>query len=153
VRPVQRRTGYVPPYYPSTLPQLEDREFARSRGYPHISGVISPKDELILEGTKKVLEAFFATKSKKFGLVDYRRLLIFVKCMAEAKKSESLESIFESLGLQNNVENEDAVSWLLELLHAEVPDFAETHNKRMVSELWGDLVLREIGKVEKRLGL
>lgn len=29
--------GYVPPYYPSTLPQLEDRESARSRyGYPHI---------------------------------------------------------------------------------------------------------------------
>jgi len=110
---------------------------------------ISIEDAKMLEHTRNILERFFADKRNRVPLMEYRRLLIFIKSMAEPRKPEELDTLFESFGLHHNPEYEESITFLLERLHIEIPDFSET--KTRVRELWVDQVLREILNVERKI--
>jgi len=95
-----------------------------------------------------ILERFFEENSKQFSTFEYRRLLIFVKCLAELRETEESEALFQQLGQNNPLFDEAVVKLSLELEWAN-SKIAVPESQSDLNKFWTDTVLNEISKVER----
>jgi len=137
---------------PAILSVLEEQNSRTSIPFNNFfnPGFSDYTDTRAFEVISDILERFFEENSKLFSSLEYRRLLIFVKCLAELRESEEYETLFQQLGQNNPLFDEAVVHLSLELEWANsqmtIPESQSDLNK-----FWTDTVLQEISKVEKMM--